>query len=65
MFDIRLKWLFGFFVNKTRLHLKFLRLVFWNLKMAHLFVILSSNNNLLAHQSHFHSQQQTTAYEAP
>lgn len=65
MFDIRLKWLFDFFVNKTRLHLKFLRLVFWNLKMAHLFVILASNNNLLAHQSHFHSQQQTTAYEAP
>ena len=64
MFDIRLKWLFDFFVNKTRLHLKFLRLVFWNLKMVHLFVILSSNNNLLAHQSHFHSQQ-TTAYEAP
>ena len=33
--------------------------------MAHSFVILSSNNNLLAHQLHFHSQQQTTAYEAP
>lgn len=65
MFDIRLKWLFDFFVNKTRLHLQFLRLVFWNLKMAHLFVILSSNNNLLAHQSHFHSQQETTSYEAP